>query len=133
MIENKSLGVYFICYYNLILPSILIFGAISIIIFSLIKGNGDAGSIQLHLLFFILLCTFHVFSATKYLHQENIGRYLLIICSLIQVFFSVKGLLMIADNTVLEILLNLGMFLIGLWAAWYLNTEKAKEWLKNKT
>ena len=128
----KFLGARLISYYNLVLSAFFIIGSIALIAFSKIKTESDG---QLSLLPFFLLIFFGlfcIFSALKYLNHENIGRVCLVLCCLVQIVLSIKGVITTYWVTFSISLKDILMLVIGSWGIWYLNTSESKEWLKSR-
>ena len=131
MKKDGFVGVRLISYYNIILSMLFIFGSVVLIAFSKTRRVGDE-EFLLPLLFLILFGLFCIFSALKYLRHKNKGRVCLICCCIIQIIYSIKGLIVTFKIGSSFPITNVIMLVIGLWGIWYLNTTQAKEWLKMK-
>ncbi len=123
------LGVKLISYYNIVLSVAFVFGSIVMIAFS--RNIKDVADIffLLPLFFMILFGIFCFFSALKYLRHKKIGRVSLLCCCIIQVAFSIKGLIIMSKTTSSFSFWSIIMFLFGAWGIWYLNSKDGKKWV----
>lgn len=129
MSSKKNMGSRFVGYYNLLVSIFFIIGAIILISFS---WNGKIESKSEALLPLFLLGTFGLFcgySALKYLRHEKTGEICLIFCFIVQIVYSVYGLIATYKTTSSVSIINLIMLGVGLWGTWYLMSAKSKEWI----
>ena len=128
--KDSPIKVKIICYYNLTLSAIFIFGSVVWFIFPKFVSIAVKQETNLGFLLFILLSIFYAFSSYQYLNKKQAGRIYLMISSIIQVILSIKDLtityIKVGDIPVINILI----MAMGLWGIWLLNTEEAKNWIK---
>ena len=130
--DDKPIGVRIICYYNFILSSIFICGSIVWFILPRFFSIEIERKTYFSLMIFIVLSSFYIFSAYQYLNHKKRGRVFLLFSCVIQVTLSIKDLTTtyLVINTLPAI--NIAMMIVGLWGLWYLNTKRAKNWIKDK-
>ena len=133
MSKARPLGVRLISYYNMILSIAFIFGSASLIVFIKTNNPSERSSLLPRLVLLILLSLFYIFSAFKYLHQENIGRVCLICSCVAQILFSIHGLFSAYKSINSLPVLNIIVFLFASWGIWYLQTKESKIWATKKT
>jgi hypothetical protein len=130
--DNKSIEVRIICYYNFILSSIFIFGSIVLFLLPRFASIEIDQRTYFALIVFMILSIFYIFSANQYLKHKKRGRVLLLISCITQVTLSIKNLI----TTYLVInnfpAINIVMLIVGLWGLLYLNTKRAKNWIEYK-
>ena len=129
IMDDKPIKVKIICYYNLILPAIFIFGSILLFIFPKFVSTTFKQETYLSLFVFILLSIFYMFSSHQYMHHKKLGWVCLMISCIIQVLLSIKDLTTTYMTVETVPPLNIIMMIIGLWGLWFLNTEEAKNWI----
>ena len=70
--NDKPRGIKFICYYNLVLSAIFIFGSLILFIFSRVASLESNPVTTQNLFMFVLLSLFYGFSAYKFLQRNNV-------------------------------------------------------------
>ncbi len=129
MSKSSFFGVKLISYYNIVLSAAFVFGAIVMIIFTINSKDVTDITLLLPLIFMSLFGIFCFISALKYLGHKKIGRVSLLCCSIIQVAFSVRGLIVISKTTYSFSSWSIIMFIFGVWGIWYLKSREGKEWV----
>lgn len=109
------LGIRIISYYNLIVSFFFIFGSIVLVVFSKTKYTSSEKIYLFPFLFLLLAGLFYAFSALKYLQQQKIGRVCLICSCVIQILFSIQGLIITFKSIASLPFVNIIMLLVSLW------------------
>lgn len=129
IMNEKPIKVRIICYYNLILPAILIFGTIVLFIFPKFESTIVKQKTYIGFFVFIFLSIFYMFSSHQYLRHKKLGWICLMVSCILQVLLSIKD--MTATFMAVKVVppINIIMMIIGLWGLWFLNTQEAKNWI----
>ena len=130
MKTKEFLGVKIISYYNMILPLVFIFGSLIALFFAKNFTEKTSQIIITPFLFLIIVSLFFIFSAINYLNHKKIGRVCLIYSCLIQFFYGLSGLIGTLKAIGTAPITNVIVLAIASWGLWYLNTEEAKNWIK---
>ena len=133
MKRRKFIGAKFVSYYNIVVSACFVIGALILIGFSgKVNAEAHVGT-MIGLVFLLLFGGLCGFSAVKYLHREKIGKVCLVVCFVIQILYSIHGLISTYRATDSVSIINVVMLIIGFCGIWYMTTKEAKEWISMKS
>jgi presenilin-like A22 family membrane protease len=133
MKNKKFKGAKLVSYYNLVVSACFVIGAFTLMAFSGEVNVEDSEGTLMGLIFLSLFGAFCGFSAVKYLRRQKIGRVCIAVCFIVQIIYSILGLISTYRATDSAPIINVVMLIIGFSGIWYMTTKDAKEWIVMKS